>query len=81
MTVASCLMFGGVSGSALADTAAIGSLVVPSMVARGYERPFIAALLAVAGTLALLMPLSIAASDTDQLASARISPTPRKSAM
>ena len=59
VTVASCLMFGGVSGSALADTAAIGSLVVPSMVARGYERPFIAALLAVAGTLALLMPLSI----------------------
>jgi C4-dicarboxylate transporter, DctM subunit len=59
VTVASCLMFGGVSGSALADTAAIGSLVVPAMVARGYGRPFIASLLAVAGTLALLMPLSI----------------------
>ena len=59
VTVASCLMFGGVSGSALADTAAIGSLVVPAMVGRGYGRPFIAALLAVAGTLALLMPLSI----------------------
>jgi C4-dicarboxylate transporter, DctM subunit len=59
VTVASCLMFGGVSGSALADTAAIGSLVVPAMVERGYGRPFIAALLAVAGTLALLMPLSI----------------------
>jgi C4-dicarboxylate transporter DctM subunit len=59
VTVASCLMFGGVSGSALADTAAIGSLVVPAMVTRGYQRPFIAALLAVAGTLALLMPLSI----------------------
>jgi C4-dicarboxylate transporter DctM subunit len=59
VTVVSCLMFGGVSGSALADTAAIGSLVVPAMVARGYGRPFIASLLAVAGTLALLMPLSI----------------------
>lgn len=59
VTVTSCLMFGGVSGSALADTAAIGSLVVPAMVERGYKRPFIAALLAVAGTLALLMPLSI----------------------
>lgn len=59
VTVVSCLMFGGVSGSALADTAAIGSLVVPAMAARGYGRPFIAALLAVAGTLALLMPLSI----------------------
>ncbi len=59
VAVTSCLMFGGVSGSALADTAAIGSLVVPAMVGRGYGRPFIAALLAVAGTLALLMPLSI----------------------
>jgi C4-dicarboxylate transporter DctM subunit len=59
VTVASCLMFGGVSGSAIADTAAIGSLVIPAMVARGYSRGFAAALLAVAGTLALLMPLSI----------------------
>jgi C4-dicarboxylate transporter DctM subunit len=58
-TVASCLMFGGVSGSAIADTAAIGSLVIPAMIRRGYSRGFAAALLAVAGTLALLMPLSI----------------------
>jgi C4-dicarboxylate transporter DctM subunit len=36
-------MFGGVSGSAIADTAAIGSLVIPSMVARGYSRGFAAA--------------------------------------
>ncbi len=59
VTVVSCLMFGGVSGSAIADTAAIGSLIVPTMVQRGYSRAFAAALLAVAGTLALLMPLSI----------------------
>ena len=59
VTVASCLMFGGVSGSAIADTAAIGSLIIPAMIQRGYSRPFAAALLSVAGTLALLMPLSI----------------------
>jgi C4-dicarboxylate transporter, DctM subunit len=59
VTVMSCTLFGGVSGSAIADTAAIGSLVIPAMVARGYSRGFAAALLAVAGTLALLMPLSI----------------------
>jgi len=59
VTVASCLMFGGVSGSAIADTAAIGSLVIPAMIKRGYSRGFAAALLSVAGTLALLMPLSI----------------------
>lgn len=59
VTVISCTLFGGVSGSAIADTAAIGSLVIPAMVARGYSRGFAAALLAVAGTIALLMPLSI----------------------
>lgn len=59
VTVISCLLFGGVSGSAIADTAAIGSLVIPAMLARGYTRGFAAALVAVAGTLALLMPLSI----------------------
>ncbi len=59
VTVASCLIFGGVSGSALADTAAIGAMVVPAMVERGYPRPFIAALLAVAGILSQLMPVSI----------------------
>jgi C4-dicarboxylate transporter DctM subunit len=59
VTVISCLLFGGVSGSAIADTAAIGSLVIPAMLARGYSRGFAAALVSVAGTLALLMPLSI----------------------
>ena len=59
VTVTSCLMFGGVSGSAIADTAAVGSLTIPTMVQRGYSRAFAAALLSVAGTLALLMPLSI----------------------
>ncbi len=59
VTVVSCLLFGGISGSAIADTAAIGSLVIPMMVEKGYPRGFTAALLAVAGTLALLMPLSI----------------------
>ncbi len=59
VTIVSCLMFGGVSGSAIADTAAIGSLVAPTMKQKGYHPDFTAALLSVAGTLALLMPLSI----------------------
>ena len=59
VTIVSCLMFGGVSGSAIADTAAIGSLVAPTMKEKGYHPNFTAALLSVAGTLALLMPLSI----------------------
>lgn len=58
-TILTCMMFGGVSGSALADTAAVGSLVIPEMKRKGYGAGFSAILLAVAGTIPLLMPISI----------------------
>jgi C4-dicarboxylate transporter DctM subunit len=59
VTVSACTMFGSVSGSAVADSAAIGSIMVPSMAQRGYPRAFAGALIAVAGTIGVLMPLSI----------------------
>jgi len=59
VTVSSCTMFGSVSGSAIADSAAVGSVMIPQMAERGYPRPFAAALVAVAGTIGVLMPLSI----------------------
>jgi C4-dicarboxylate transporter, DctM subunit len=59
VSVSACTMFGSVSGSAIADSAAIGSIMIPSMAERGYPRAFAAALIAVAGTIGVLMPLSI----------------------
>lgn len=59
VTVASCTMFGSVSGSAIADSAAVGSIMIPGMAEKGYPRPFAAALIATAGTIGVLMPLSI----------------------
>lgn len=59
VTVSSCTLFGSVSGSAIADSAAVGSVMIPQMAERGYPRPFAAALVAVAGTIGVLMPLSI----------------------
>ncbi len=59
VTVSACTMFGSVSGSAVADSAAIGSIMVPRMAEQGYPRAFAAALIAVAGTIGVLMPLSI----------------------
>jgi C4-dicarboxylate transporter DctM subunit len=59
VSVTSCTMFGSVSGSAIADSAAVGSVMIPQMAARGYPRPFAAALISVAGTIGVLMPLSI----------------------
>jgi tripartite ATP-independent transporter DctM subunit len=57
--VVAAMFFGGVSGSAVADTAAVGSAVIPPMIKQGYERAFSAALIATAGTLGMLMPTSI----------------------
>lgn len=59
VTVASCLLFGGVSGSAIAGAAAVGSVMIPAMIAHGYPKPFAAALVACAGTLAVIIPPSI----------------------
>jgi C4-dicarboxylate transporter, DctM subunit len=58
-TVTSSLIFGGVSGSAIADTAAIGSVMTPAMVKKGYSPAFSGALMSTAGTLAVVMPPSI----------------------
>jgi C4-dicarboxylate transporter DctM subunit len=59
VSVTSCTLFGSVSGSAIADSAAVGSVMIPQMAQRGYPKPFAAALIAVAGTIGVLMPLSI----------------------
>lgn len=59
VTVASCLLFGGVSGSAIAGAAAIGTVMIPALAKQGYSRAFASALVAAAGTLAIIMPPSI----------------------
>jgi C4-dicarboxylate transporter DctM subunit len=59
VTVAACLLFGGVSGSAIAGSAAIGTVMIPAMVKQGYSPGFAAALVSVAGTLAVIIPPSI----------------------
>jgi C4-dicarboxylate transporter, DctM subunit len=59
VTVAACLFFGAVSGSAIAAAAAIGTVMVPGMAMRGYPKPFSAALVASSGTLGVIIPPSI----------------------
>ena len=53
------LIFADMSGSAVSDTAAIGSLVIPEMKKRGYSAEFATALQASAGTLGLMCPPTI----------------------
>ena len=59
VSILASMLFGGVSGSATADTAAIGSVLIPAMRREGYDMPFVAALQASAGTLGMIIPPSI----------------------
>ncbi len=51
--------FGAISGSAPATTAAIGSIMIPSMKKRGYDGAFSAAVVASSGALGLIIPPSL----------------------
>ncbi len=53
-------IFADMSGSAVSDTVAIGNVMLPGMLRRGYDRPFATALQAASGTLGVLFPPSIA---------------------
>jgi tripartite ATP-independent transporter DctM subunit len=57
--VLSSTLFGGVSGSAVADASAIGSLLIPWHKRLGYPPAFSAATLAAAATIDILIPPSI----------------------
>lgn len=57
--VVASMIFGSISGSAVADTAAIGSAVIPPMIKQGYKPAFTAALIGTSGTISMLMPTSI----------------------
>jgi C4-dicarboxylate transporter DctM subunit len=53
------MIFAGMSGSAAADAAAVGSVMIPAMAKKGYERPYAAAVVASAGTIGVIIPPSI----------------------
>lgn len=53
------MFFGAISGSGVADVAAIGSILLPAMKDQGYKPPFSATLLGCSGALATVIPPSI----------------------
>jgi tripartite ATP-independent transporter DctM subunit len=59
VSVLSSMIFGGVSGSAVADTSAIGSILIPAMKEKGYKPGYAASLLAAAGTIGPIIPPSM----------------------
>ena len=59
VTVLVCMFFAAVSGSGPATVAAVGSMVVPTMLKLGYDKPFVLALVATAGSIGVIIPPSI----------------------
>jgi len=57
--VVDSMMFGGVSGTAVADVAATGGVMIPGMVKSGYPAPFSAAITAASSTVGPMIPPSV----------------------
>ncbi|MDQ6621727.1 MAG: TRAP transporter large permease [Pseudomonadota bacterium] len=59
VSIGASLFFAEISGSAVADVAALGSILIPGMKSRGYPAAFAAAVMSSAATLAVIIPPSI----------------------
>lgn len=55
-----CTIFAAISGSSVATALAMGTILVPAMLSRNYERPFALGVVAASGTLGILIPPSLA---------------------
>ena len=58
VNILSSILFAGLSGSAVADTSALGSMLVPAMVKQGYSRRFAAAVTAASSVIGPIIPPS-----------------------
>ncbi len=59
VTTAASMFFAEISGSAVADVASLGSILIPQMKVKGYPAPFAAAVTSSSATLAVIIPPSI----------------------
>lgn len=59
VTIVSAMFFAGISGSAAADAAAVGAILIPAMKKSGYSSDFAAAVQASGGSIGVIIPPSI----------------------
>jgi len=59
VTIVACTLFGAISGSGPATTAAIGTMLIPGMVKQKYDKAFAGAITACSGGIAVVIPPSI----------------------
>ena len=58
VNILTCTLFGGISGSAVADASAVGGIMIPQMKSRGYDADYAVNVTANAAIIALLIPPS-----------------------
>ncbi len=59
VSIITCMFFAAISGSAAATTAAVGSILIPAMVKKGYDKDFSTAIQASGGTIGVIIPPSV----------------------
>lgn len=59
VSVVACSIFAAISGSTPATAAAVGSITIPEMEQRGYDRSYASAVVAASGCLGVIIPPSI----------------------
>ena len=59
VSIVACAFFAAISGSAAATTAAVGALMIPAMINKGYDKSFATAIQAAGGTIGIMIPPSV----------------------
>ncbi len=58
ITVMVAMFFAGITGAAVADTSAVGTVLIPAMIKQGYSRAYATAVTVVASTIGVIIPPS-----------------------
>ncbi len=59
VNVVSSMIFGGITGSSVADTSALGSILIPDMIEKGYSKGFSTGVTVASSTVGMIIPPSI----------------------
>jgi C4-dicarboxylate transporter DctM subunit len=60
VTVVACTLFAAISGSSVATALAMGTILLPAMIERGYPRSFALGVVGASGTIGIVIPPSLA---------------------
>jgi C4-dicarboxylate transporter, DctM subunit len=59
VTVVACTLFAAICGSSVATALAMGTILIPAMLERGYPRPFVLGVVGASGTIGIVIPPSL----------------------